>query len=162
MQAIFTNCYQRTYSKQYLQKIIREFIANNSYNLLSENSLQTKVKLLSENLFQTILTNYYQRTHSKQYLKTIIRVLVVNSTYKLLSRNSLQSILTYNYQRIHCKQYLQTIIIEFIANYNQITHFKQYLQTIITEFILGNTYKLLSENSLQPGCINYYRRTPSK
>ena len=49
-----------------------------------------------------------------------------------------------------------------LTNYYQRIRYKQYLQTIIIDFISDNNYKLLSENSLQTGYTNHYKRNPSK
>ena len=99
--------------------MVTELIANNSYKLLSKNSLQT------------ILMCYYQRIHCKQYLPTIIKEIIPNNTYKLTRENSLQIIvtnfITNNTSKLLSDNLFQTIL----TNYYQRTHCKQCLETII-------------------------------
>ena len=87
-QTTLTNYYQKNYSKQYLQTIIREIISNNFYEL-------------PEKALKTILTNYYSRNNFKKYLldksfqTILIRETISNKTYNLLIMREVVSNSTY-------------------------------------------------------------------
>ena len=76
----------KTIHTSYHQRII----SNNTYKLLSENSLKTFVTTTSE-IIANSTYKLLSENHSKQYLQIITTEIIANYAYKRLSENSTHS-----------------------------------------------------------------------
>ena len=113
--AILTNNYQKIYSKQCLQTIVRWIIPNIKLTTYPQrNHFKQCLQIIIRETIPNNAYNFFTRNHSQQYLQTIIRSLILNNVYiqpfvreiipnkayKLLSQNSLQTMIT-NYCKMN-------------------------------------------------------------
>lgn len=95
------NCGSKVHSKKFLNNVIREFILNCSYALLSGS------------LFQLILTQCSLKVQSKKFLLNVIRVFILPNCH---TEGSLRTAPTQFHHSICSKQFFLNVIRGFIQN----------------------------------------------
>ena len=135
--------------KPFLLNVHRDFLPNNSYLKLSENS------------GQAVLTQYHYKVQSKQFLHNFIRGFIPNYFYSVSWESLPEVILKPFYPRIHSKQFLHVVCTTgFIQNYSYSMPLDSSFQ-FYQKIFYKSSFTILSTNSFITIPTQRYQRVNS-